>query len=213
MGLLKPDRGEVYFDGQRIDTMNERQLNKVRPHFGFLFQMGALFDSETVDENVAFPLVEHTSKSPEEIARIVKEKLTMVGLARRRVQNARGTLRRTAQARRPGPRHRTGAGGHPLRRADHRARPRSIGCYQRTDLKLQRQLRVTSVVVTHDMHSAFKVADRIVMLHEGKLIFDGTPEKMRASQDPVIRRFISGEAGEQELQGLTLFDKEEPQTT
>ena len=75
-------------------------------------------------------------------------------------------------------------------------------------IRLQRQLAVTSVVVTHDMHSAFKVGDRIVMLHEGKLIFDGTPEKMKASSDPIVRRFITGEAGEKELEGLSLFDPE-----
>src|SRR4051812_28727155 len=80
VGLLRPDRGEVWFDGQQIDTLPERTLMKVRERFGFLFQMGALFDSQTVAQNVAFPLVEHTSKSPAEIAENVKKHLGLVGL-------------------------------------------------------------------------------------------------------------------------------------
>src|SRR5437016_4801355 len=80
VGLLKPDSGEVWFDGARVDLMPERQLMELRQRFGFLFQMGALFDSLTVGENIAFPLVEHTQKSPEEIQRIVAQKLDLVGL-------------------------------------------------------------------------------------------------------------------------------------
>ena len=80
VGLLKPDRGEVWFAGQRIDVLSERELMKVRQRFGFLFQQGALFDSDNVAENVAFPLAEHTDKKPEEIAEIVNQKLRMVGL-------------------------------------------------------------------------------------------------------------------------------------
>ncbi|HWB52742.1 MAG TPA: ATP-binding cassette domain-containing protein, partial [Tepidisphaeraceae bacterium] len=80
VGLLKPERGEVYFDGMRIDTLPERDLDAVRQRFGFLFQMGALFDSLNVHDNIAFPLTEHTGKSSEEIDNIVAEKLRMVGL-------------------------------------------------------------------------------------------------------------------------------------
>src|SRR5204863_7226315 len=80
VGLLKPDRGEVWFDGQRTDDLPERALVPIRQRFGFLFQMGALFDSQTVKDNVGFPLVEHTNKGQEEIDGIVQEKLTMVGL-------------------------------------------------------------------------------------------------------------------------------------
>src|SRR3954471_23781294 len=80
VGLLKPDSGEVWFEGQRTDTLSERALVAVRKKFGFLFQMGALFDSLTVAENVAFPLVEHTHKSPDEVATIATHKLKLVGL-------------------------------------------------------------------------------------------------------------------------------------
>jgi phospholipid/cholesterol/gamma-HCH transport system ATP-binding protein len=191
VGLLKPDRGEVYFGGRRIDNLSERQLTDVRKHFGFLFQMGALFDSETVANNVAFPLVEHTKKSPAEIAEIVKQKLTMVGLpdAGPKMPAELEVILYDEPT----------TGLDPVR----------SDIINELIIRLQRQLSVTSVVVTHDMHSAFKVGDRIVMLHEGKLIFDGSPEKIRASDNPIIRRFIVGEADEKELESLTLFDREE----
>src|SRR5687768_1471215 len=80
VGLLKPDRGEVWYDGRRIDELGNRGLDQVRQDFGFLFQMGALFDSLTVEDNVAFPLVEHTHKPPDEVRQIVSQKLAMVGL-------------------------------------------------------------------------------------------------------------------------------------
>src|SRR6476469_457826 len=80
VGLLKPDAGEVWFDGRRVDTMTDRELVEVRKQIGFLFQMGALFDSLTVEENIAFPIVEHTRKTAAEISRVVDEKLRMVGL-------------------------------------------------------------------------------------------------------------------------------------
>src|SRR4051812_10585300 len=80
VGLLKPDRGQVFYDGQRIDDLPERKLMQIRHHFGFLFQMSALFDSQTVFENVAFPLVEHTHKSADEIEPLVRKNLTLVGL-------------------------------------------------------------------------------------------------------------------------------------
>ncbi len=208
VGLLKPDAGQVYFDGQRIDNLNERQLNEVRKHFGFLFQMGALFDSETVANNIAFPLVEHTRKSPEEIAQIVKQKLTMVGLPdagpKMPAELSGGQRKRVALARAIALEPEVILYDEPTTGLD----PIRSDVINELIIRLQRQLAVTSVVVTHDMHSAFKVGDRIVMLHEGKLIFDGTPEKMKASSDPIVRRFITGEAGEKELEGLSLFDPE-----
>jgi phospholipid/cholesterol/gamma-HCH transport system ATP-binding protein len=208
VGLLKPDRGEVYFDSQRIDTLRERQLNEVRKHFGFLFQMGALFDSETVATNVAFPVVEHTRKSPEEVATIVKQKLTMVGLPdagpKMPAELSGGQRKRVALARAIALEPEVILYDEPTTGLD----PIRSDVINELIIRLQRQLSVTSIVVTHDMHSAFKVGDRIVMLHEGKLIFDGTPEQMRASENVVVRRFIAGEAGEQELQPLTWVDRE-----
>jgi len=98
VGLLKPDRGEVWYDGKRIDQLSERDLVAIRIHFGFLFQMGALFDSMTVEQNIAFPLVEHTKKSREEIDKVVEQKLKMVGLPETPQENAGPAFRRPAQA-------------------------------------------------------------------------------------------------------------------
>ena len=133
VGLLQPDSGEVWFDGQRIDNLPERKLSVLRTQFGFLFQMGALFDSMNVDDNVGFPLVEHTEKKPAEIREIVAQKLRMVGLPnvgkkmpselsggqRKRVALARAIALDLARYR--------------LRRADHRPRSDSLRCDQPPD--------------------------------------------------------------------------------
>ena len=202
VALLRPDAGEVWFDGQRIDDLPERKLVTVREQFGFLFQMGALFDSMSVQENIAFPLVEHTSKSPDQIRRIVEDKLRMVGLpdvARKMpAQLSGGQRKRIALARAIALDPRMILYDEPTTGLD----PVRADVINELILKLQRELTVTSVVVTHDMHSAFKVADRIIMLHEGKLVFDGTPEQIRQTEEPIVHRFVTGEAGESELAGL-----------
>jgi phospholipid/cholesterol/gamma-HCH transport system ATP-binding protein len=202
VGLLQPDEGEVWFDGKRIDQLPERKLMDVRVQFGFLFQMGALFDSMNVEDNVAFPLVEHTTKTKDEVSRIVDQKLGMVGLPEVRkkmpAELSGGQRKRVALARAIALDPRVILYDEPTTGLD----PIRSDVINELILKLQRELKVTSVVVTHDMRSAFKVADRIVMLHEGQLIFDGTPEQIRASDNPVVKRFVLGEAGEQELAGL-----------
>jgi len=202
VGLLQPDSGEIWFDGRRIDNLPERKLADIRVQFGFLFQMGALFDSMNVEENVAFPLVEHTTKPPEETSKIVDHKLRMVGLPEVRkkmpAELSGGQRKRVALARAIALEPRIILYDEPTTGLD----PIRSDVINELILKLQRELKVTSVVVTHDMQSAFKVADRIVMLHEGKLIFDGTPEQIRSSDNPIVRRFVLGEAGEEELAGL-----------
>lgn len=202
VALLKPDKGEVYFDGQRIDDLPERKLVPVRTQFGFLFQMGALFDSVNVGENVAFPLVEHTQKAPEEIEALAREKLAFVGLdgTQKKMPGelSGGQRKRVALARAIALGPRVVLYDEPTTGLD----PIRSDVINALILKLQRELHVTSIVVTHDMNSAFKVADRIVMLHEGHFIFDGTPEELRASEDDRVRRFVLGEADEQELAGL-----------
>jgi phospholipid/cholesterol/gamma-HCH transport system ATP-binding protein len=202
VGLLKPDRGEVWFDGERTDTYSERQMDAIRQQFGFLFQMGALFDSLNVEENVAFPLVEHTRKGRDEIARIVSQKLAMVGLdgTQKKMPGelSGGQRKRVALARAIALGPRVILYDEPTTGLD----PIRSDVINELILKLKRELNVTSLVVTHDMNSAFKVADRIVMLHEGKLIFDGSPEEIQKSEVPVVRRFVVGEAGDQELAGL-----------
>jgi phospholipid/cholesterol/gamma-HCH transport system ATP-binding protein len=204
VGLLKPDRGEVWFSGQRIDELPERQLMKIRQRFGFLFQMGALFDSENVENNVGFPLMEHTKKTPGEISRIVKEKLDLVGLPnvgkKMPAELSGGQRKRVALARAIALDPEVILYDEPTTGLD----PIRSDVINELIIKLQRQLSVTSVVVTHDMHSAFKIADRMVMLHEGKLIFDGTPTEIRASENDVVKRFVAGEASERDLQALRL---------
>jgi phospholipid/cholesterol/gamma-HCH transport system ATP-binding protein len=202
VGLLKPDHGEVWVEGQRIDTLPERALVPVRQKFGFLFQMGALFDSLTVAENVAFPVIEHTHKPPEEVEKIVVQKLKLVGLpdAGKKMPGelSGGQKKRVALARAIALDPEVILYDEPTTGLD----PIRSDVINELILKLQRELKVTSIVVTHDMNSAFKVADRIVMLHEGGLIFDGTPEDIQKSEDEAVKRFVEGEAGEQELATL-----------
>ncbi|HSU66333.1 MAG TPA: ABC transporter ATP-binding protein [Tepidisphaeraceae bacterium] len=202
VGLLRPDSGEVWFDQQRIDELPERKLAKLREQFGFLFQMGALFDSMNVQDNVGFPLVQHTDKTDDEISRLVDEKLRMVGLpeVRKKVpaELSGGQRKRVALARAIALDPRVILYDEPTTGLD----PIRSDIINELIIKLQRELKVTSVVVTHDMHSAFKIADRIVMLDKAKLIFDGTPQEIRESEDPVVHRFVTGEASEEELAGL-----------
>jgi phospholipid/cholesterol/gamma-HCH transport system ATP-binding protein len=202
VGLLKPDEGEVYFDGKRIDNLNERELVPVRQQFGFLFQMGALFDSLTVADNVGFPLREHTEKSPDEIADIVQEKLKLVGLpevgAKMPGQLSGGQKKRVALARAIALGPRVLLYDEPTTGLD----PIRSDVINELILKLQRSLKVTSITVTHDMQSAFKIADRIVMLEEGKIVFDGTAKQVQEADNPVVRRFVNGDASEEELRAI-----------
>jgi phospholipid/cholesterol/gamma-HCH transport system ATP-binding protein len=202
VGLLRPDKGEVWFDGRRIDDLRERDLVEVRTQFGFLFQMGALFDSISVEENVGFPLTEHTRKPPEEISQLVDQKLSLVGLkdTRKKMPGelSGGQRKRVALARAIALGPRVILYDEPTTGLD----PIRSDVINELILKLQRELKVTSIVVTHDMQSAFKVGDRIVMLHEGKVIFDGTPDEVRSTDNPIVHRFVAGEAGEQELASL-----------
>lgn len=202
VGLLKPDRGEVYFDGRRIDLLSEHDLVDVRTNFGFLFQMGALFDSLTCAQNIAFPLREHTAKTDDEIDRIVQQRLNMVGLPdvgpKMPAQLSGGQRKRIALARAIAMSPKVVLYDEPTTGLD----PIRSDVINELILKLSNELKITSVVVTHDMISAFKVATRIVMLYHGKLVFDGTPEQARASDNDHLKRFIAGEASEEELAGL-----------
>jgi phospholipid/cholesterol/gamma-HCH transport system ATP-binding protein len=202
VGLLRPDRGEVWFDGHRIDTMSEGHLQSIRQKFGYLFQMSALFDSLTVAENIAFPLVEHTKMPREEIDAKVKQKLGMVGLPgigrKMPAELSGGQRKRVALARAIALDPAVILYDEPTTGLD----PIRSDVINELILKLNNELKVTSIVVTHDMNSAMKVADRIVMLHEGKVTFDGTAEDLRRTSDPVVRRFVAGEASEADLAGL-----------
>ena len=202
VGLLKPDYGEVWYSGHRIDTLTERPLMEIRKHIGFLFQMGALFDSNNVGDNIAFPVREHTKKSEDEVRSIVSEKLSMVGLKgiekKMPMELSGGQRKRVALARAIALSPEVILYDEPTTGLD----PVRSDVINELILKLQRELKVTSIVVTHDMQSAFKVGDRIVMLDQGKIIFDGTPDDVRATQNQTVHRFVVGEADEQELASL-----------
>jgi len=190
--LLRPDRGEVHFHDRRIDNLSERELSEIRPRFGFLFQLSALFDSMTAGENVAYPLREHTGKSRHEIDRIVREKLAMVGLedvaGKMPSQLSGGQKKRVALARAIALDPEVILYDEPTTGLD----PPKADEINELIRKLQQELSVTSVVVTHDMASGCRVADRIVMLHQGEFIFDGAPDAIVQSQDPRVRAFVEG---------------------
>jgi phospholipid/cholesterol/gamma-HCH transport system ATP-binding protein len=200
--LLRPDEGKVYYRGRRIDNLGEKELVEARRHFGLLFQQGALFDSMNVGENVAFPLREHTTYSRERIERIVAEKLRMVGLdglqGKRPAELSGGQRKRVALARAIALGPEVILYDEPTTGLD----PIRADVINELILKLARELKVTSLVVTHDMTSAFKVGDRIVMLYEGRIIADGTPEQIRTTTDDRVRRFIEGHADPEDLAAL-----------
>lgn len=192
IGLLQPDVGEVYFDGQRIDNLSERQLLAMRRRCGFLFQAGALFDSQTVAENVALPLQLHTTYTPGKINQLVSEKLELVGLAgtekKYPAQMSGGQQKRVALARAIALSPEAILYDEPTTGLD----PIRADTISEVILKLQREFQITSIAVTHDMNSAYKVSDRIVMLSEGRIIADGTADEIRNSSNKAVQQFIEG---------------------
>lgn len=200
--LLRPDRGEVHYDGVRIDNLSERKLAGIRSRFGFLFQLSALFDSLTVGDNVAFPIRQHTKLSRAEVAEVVSHKLTMVGLdgiqSKRPAELSGGQKKRVALARAIALDPELILYDEPTTGLD----PPRADVINELIIKLKREIGVTSVVVTHDMASANKVADRVLMLYGGRFIFDGTPESMAASDDPRVRQFIEGRATDEDMASL-----------
>lgn len=202
VGLLRPDRGEVWFDGHRIDDQPEKKLFEIRRRVGFLFQMGALFDSLTVGENIAFPIFEHTHKSRDEVAEIVKHRLAMVGLPglEKKMPGdlSGGQKKRVALARAIALEPDIILYDEPTTGLD----PIRADVINELIIKLKHELHCATLVVTHDMTSAFKVADRIVMLHEGHVLVDAPPDEIRNSDNPIVKRFVTGEADERELAAL-----------
>jgi phospholipid/cholesterol/gamma-HCH transport system ATP-binding protein len=195
IGLMRPDRGNVTVDGLDVATADYEDLAALRMRFGMLFQMAALFDSMTVGENVGLALREHRKQMKEtEVRRIVAEKLALVGLEgseEKKPSELSGGMRKRvglARAIAMGPEYILF--DEPTTGLD----PVTADQIDRLIVDLQKELRVTSVVVTHDLRSAFHVADRLCLLHEGKVIFNGTPDEIRESPDPLVRQFIRGDA-------------------
>jgi len=196
IGLLSPTSGEIHVEGQNLFALNERQMGAIRKKIAMLFQGAALFDSMNVEDNIAFPLKESGITSKETLAKEVANALELVDLSgeqkkmpsnlsggmKKRVGLARAIVTKPACILYDEPT----TGLDPIV-AD------SINWLIR---RLQKRLHVTSIVVTHDMKSAFDVADRIAYLHEGQIYFQGTPEEMRSSEDPLIKDFIMGRSGD-----------------
>ncbi|MEW6618310.1 MAG: ABC transporter ATP-binding protein [bacterium] len=192
IGILKPDKGKIEIFGKDIAKVKENELNQIRRKFGMLFQGAALFDSLTVRENVGFFLDEHTKLNNATISKIVSEKLKLVGLSG--VENlmpcdlSGGMKKRVGLARAIAADPEIILYDEPTTGID----PIMATAINGLIKDLQAKLSLTSIVVTHDMTSAYQIADRIAMLEDGKIIEDGTPEEIRNTKKPVVKQFITG---------------------
>jgi len=197
VGLMEPDAGEIWIESQNIVGMNERELGAIRKKVGILFQSGALFDSMTVEENIAFPLREAGERNPKVLRSKVSEMLEVMemegeeekmpeslsGGMKKRVGLARSIIRRPSCV----------LYDEPTSGLD----PVVADSINRLIRRLQRRFGMTSIVVTHDMKSAFDVADRIAYLHEGRIYFHGTSAEVQKSSDPLIQDFLLGRSNDQ----------------
>jgi phospholipid/cholesterol/gamma-HCH transport system ATP-binding protein len=199
VGLMTSDAGEIWIDGKNIIGLSERELAPIRRKVGILFQGGALFDSMTVEENIAFPLYEAGERNPQKIAQQVHEMLEVIELEgqeekmpvnlsggmKKRVGLARAIIRRPSCV----------LYDEPTSGLD----PIVSDSINRLIRRLQKHFQVTSIVVTHDMKSAFHVADHIAYLHEGRIYFYGTPAELQRSGDRLIQDFLLGRSEEPSL--------------
>ena len=194
IGLLKPDKGHVFVADQDITTMNDVELNRFRRHFGMSFQEGALFDSMSVYENVAFPLRRHTKMTEPEIRARVEECLEDVhlhGVERKRPSELSGGMRRRVGfARAISLKPDILLFDEPTTGLD----PVISDVIADLIVEMDQKLGTTTVTITHDMKVAFKIADRVAMLHEGHIIAQGTPEEFQACKNPIVEQFIDGRA-------------------
>ena len=192
IGLMQPDAGSIEVDGEDITRLGEHDLNRVRQRFGMLFQGSALFDSLTVGENVALPLREHSRLTDAQVRERVAERLDWVGL--RSVEGMKpaslsgGMRKRVGLARAIAMDPAYMLYDEPTTGLD----PIMSDVINRLIRSLQSRIGVTSVVVTHDLHSAWHVGDRLALLHEGRVQFTGTPDEARLTTDALMRQFIEG---------------------
>ena len=194
IGILKPDKGRILIDGCDITKLDGKGLNEVRKRFGMLFQGAALFDSLTVEENIGFGLRRHTTLSRKKIREIVREKLMLVGLASngllKPAELSGGMKKRVALARAIAMEPEILLYDEPTTGVD----PIMGDAINELIIELHDKLEITSIAVTHDMASAYKVADRIAMLYEGKIIEVGTPMEIKNTKNPIVRQFVTGAA-------------------
>ena len=194
MGLLKPDSGQILIDDKDITVMRESELNELRKSMGFVFQYGALFDSLTVWENVAFGLVRHTNKSRAEIDHAVKDRLEAVGLNGVEQllpsQLSGGMQKRVSMARALAMNPDIVLYDEPTSGLD----PIMSNVIDQLIVSLRDRYGTTSVVVSHDIQSVFRMSDEIALLINGRIITEGTPDELRASDNPMVKQFVSGSA-------------------
>ena len=194
LGLLKPDRGRIWVGGTDVTDLAERDLAPIRMRFGMVFQGAALFDYLSVKENVAFALREHRLLPEAQIDRIVREKLALVDLEGTEdllpEELSGGMKKRVGLARAVAIDPEVILYDEPTTGLD----PVTADTINEMILRCQRELQTTSLVVTHDMASAYKVGDRLVMLHEGQIIADGTADQIRTNTDVRVQRFVRGNA-------------------
>ena len=192
IGILTPDSGKLLFNDVDISQMKENELIEHRKKFGMLFQAAALFDSLSVKENVAFGLREHMDLSEEEIDRITSEKLSLVGLyaveGKKPAELSGGMRKRVGLARAFAMDPAIILYDEPTTGLD----PITSDVINELIVKFKKEINVTSFAVTHDMKSAYKIADRIAMLYDGKIIESGTPEEIQKTSNPIVRQFITG---------------------
>jgi phospholipid/cholesterol/gamma-HCH transport system ATP-binding protein len=194
LGLLKPDGGRIVVDGREISAMNEDDLSEVQKDFSYVFQGGALFDSMTVGENVAFGLRQIGGKSDSEIQKIVREKLSVVGLqgieSLKPSELSGGMRKRVAIARSIAMSPKYLFYDEPTTGLD----PIMSDVINDLIVDLHNKLGQTGVVITHDMRSAYKISNRIAMLYEGKIIQVDSPQNIQNSANPVVHQFVTGSA-------------------
>ena len=192
VGLLKPEAGQILIEGENIVPLTEDQLIRVRKKIGMVFQGSALFDSLSVAENIAYPLREHTAMSERQIRERIMETLRLVGLEGAEDKDpadlSGGMRKRVALARAIALTPRIILYDEPTTGLD----PTNSEKINELIVDMDRKLEVTSVVVTHDMRSAFKISDRIGLLDRGKIVVVGTPREIERADLPLVRQFING---------------------
>lgn len=191
--LLMPDKGSIKIDGDEITRMNDEQLNEVMMKIGLVFQAAALFDSLTIDQNVGFFLYRYRKNlGTEKIREIVTQKLNLVGLRdiedQKPAELSGGMKKRVSLARAVALEPEILLYDEPTTGLD----PITSDSINNLIIDTQKKLNVTSIVVTHDMVSAYKIADRIAMLYQGKIIFIGTPNEVKSTTNPYVQQFITG---------------------